>query len=181
MAKGLVLPFFAAGDHEEIMRKARTYQRQLLWRELRSIKAAVRDATMAAFDKVTDHILYNVGLKMSDFMVLPLSLSGLHHPMASKATGAAATVLSQWESTQHKKDMHHPRTLALFQDEAAVRELKSIATDHTDIDFSGALTMHAGPIALARANELSIERLHHLGKWLAIMLETLVLCMCYGH
>ena len=60
--------------------------------------------------------------------------------------------------------MHHPRTLALFQDEAAVRELKSMATDHTDIDFSGSLTMHAGPIALARANELSVERSHHLGK-----------------
>ena len=165
VAKGLVLPFFAVGDHEVIMREARAYQRQLLWREMTSIAQHVRDANMAAFDKCTDHIIYNVTLKMSDFMVLPLKLAGLHHPMQSRAAEAAAAVLAQWDRTKAKVTLHHQRTLALFNDEVAVRELGEMATDMTsDIDKLPTLNSHVAPIAIAKGNELSVERLHHLGK-----------------
>ena len=162
--KGLVLPFFAAGDHEEIMQTARSYQRQLLWRELRGIGQTVRDTNMAAFDKCTDHILYNTSIKMSDFMVLPLKLAGLHHPWKPKAMACAQAAMEQWDSTQAKIALHHPRVRALFDDKLAVYQMRSMVTHHCDIDDLSDLNKHVGPIAVAKANELSVERLHHLGK-----------------
>lgn len=163
-AKGLVLPFFAAGDHEDIMGMSRGYMRKLLWHDLRAISAPVRDANMSAFDKCTDHIVYNVNIKMSDFMVLPLRLAGVHHPMASKAAACAQAALSLWDRSSSKRTLHHQRTLALFDDEVAVQELTSVATSHADVDEQHALNNHIGRIAILKANELSAERLHHLGK-----------------
>lgn len=118
---------------------------------------------MSQLFKITDFVIYNVSLKLADYQTLPLVIAWLHHPSKESASNFANTIRRPWARTKSMTQLQHQRAVALFADDAAAAEFNKMADESADTEQCEALSGHSVALAIARVNELSVERLHHVG------------------
>ena len=164
VARGMLAPEFAAGRPIKVLENSLTSYRQKLWADIAKCTEFQRNSIVSEYDTGTLNLVYVAKMKHSAWMVIPLRLLGSAlQDNFEEAREIARDALRQAAYGNFAK--HHPVTEELLIEDSEFKQdlIKFGDGAPRSEEDTPAFVKEANWFELVEVNELSIERLHHLG------------------